>query len=203
MRRAWEFDLLVNPRDVRAGCIRFDEGHRTSKGYFGNLVRNSVWLVAVVLLLILLVVNARYMTDPTLDWETLRFSNKRLGIYSLSLAGGANGVHALQVSAKSRPPLPSTAIEWSDSLDFVSWALLVLFSMYTGLSLWRYGTSISTDVRVSCRAGDGSVGFRVFQAARHVTRRRASIPGRVLLSQRLRWPLHGDLRLQTGLFPML
>lgn len=110
VRRAWELGLLVSPRDARAGCIRFDEGHRTSKGYFGNLVRNSVWLVAVVLLLILLVVNARYMTDPTLDWETLRFSNKRLGIYSLSLAGGENGVYAT-VQLASTPALDSYRME--------------------------------------------------------------------------------------------
>jgi hypothetical protein len=40
-------------------------------------------------------------------------------------------------------------MDWSDALDFVSWALLVSFSLYTGLSLWRYGTSISTDVRAT------------------------------------------------------
>ena len=40
-------------------------------------------------------------------------------------------------------------MEWSDCLDFVSWGLLVLFSTYTGFSLWRYGTSISTDVRAT------------------------------------------------------
>ena len=73
---------------MRSGCIQFDEGHRTSKGYLGNLVRNSVWLLAVVLLLVLLVVNARYMTDPTLVSETLRFSNKRLGIYNVPVEGG-------------------------------------------------------------------------------------------------------------------
>ena len=41
------------------------------------------------------------------------------------------------------------AIDWSDSIDFVSWGLLILFSTYTGFSLWRYGTSISTDVRAT------------------------------------------------------
>jgi hypothetical protein len=108
------------------GCIKFDSGHRTSTGFFGNLVRFSIWLIAMAVMLIQVVVNAPYITNPLLFPETTRFTSKGIDITQYT------------------PPFT-----WSDAVDFFPYLLLVLFALYTGISLWRYGTSISTDVRAT------------------------------------------------------
>lgn len=107
------------------GCISFDRGHRRA-GMCGQLVRYSAWFVALALLLLDIVVSAPYMTNPLRHEETLRYTNKSLGIYRTA-----------------------SGVDWTDTFDFVPTALLLLFSFYTGVSFWRYGTTMSTDVRTT------------------------------------------------------
>jgi hypothetical protein len=59
--------------------------------------------------------------------ETSRFGSKRLAIYSTV----------------------GNTIDWTDAMDFFPYVLFLTFSIYSGLSLWRYGTTISTDVRAT------------------------------------------------------
>ena len=40
-------------------------------------------------------------------------------------------------------------VGWGDAVDFAPMLALLCFSGYTGASLWRYGTTISTDVRAT------------------------------------------------------
>ena len=127
-----EFELNYEVHKRRSanffGCITFDQGHRTSTGFFGKLVRYSVWVLALVVLLVQIVVNAPDMTNPSTTMPlTTRFSSKDLGIGRT--AGGV--------------------IDWSDAIDFFPTAILIAFSAYSGISLWRYGTTISTDVRTT------------------------------------------------------
>ena len=126
----FELTYAVHKRrsaNLFCGCIRFDEGHRTSTGFFGNLVRRSLWLAAIIALFVQILVNAPEMADPLSTMgATTRFTSKSLGI------GRTDG-----------------DIDWSDAVDFAPYVLLVTFALYVGIALWRFGTTISTDVRAT------------------------------------------------------
>jgi hypothetical protein len=106
------------------------QGHRTTTGFCGAIVRYGVWVVALLLLLVAVVVNAPQMTDPALAMPG----------YTRFTAYGAACV---------TNRAPGAGFGWGDAADFIPMLLLVVFSTYTGASLWRYGTTISTDVRAT------------------------------------------------------
>lgn len=112
------------------GCIAFDQGHRTSTGLCGALVRYSLWLVALGVLLIQLVVNAGAMAEPAAAMPR----------YARWTYLGGRSITSLD---------SGVGVGWGDAVDFFPMCLLLVFGGYTGASLWRYGTTISTDVRAT------------------------------------------------------
>ena len=129
-----EFELNYEVHKRRSanflfGLIAFDQGHRTTTGLLGALVRYSVWLIALAVLLIQIVVNAPSMSDPA----------GHMAGYTRFTAYGARAIVNTE----------GGAIGWGDAVDFFPMAVLLVFSSYTGASLWRYGTTISTDVRAT------------------------------------------------------
>jgi len=134
----WEMAYEVHKRrsaNFCAGCIRFDQGHRTA-GAVGVVARLGMWLLAAVLLLFSILINAPLMAAPADMVLTTRFTSGRLGLDNLAPAGD-NG---------SNNDIP---FDWHDGLDFVAMALLLALSAANGASLWLYGTTISTDVRAT------------------------------------------------------
>ena len=114
------------------GCITFDEGHRKKhSGCCSTFVRYSIWVLCFFLIMLSIVVNAKYIaepsevkrarTDPDLE-PRRRFESKGADFHSGNL---------------------------DDFIDYFPFLVLLVFTAYTGLSLWRYGSSISTDVRAT------------------------------------------------------
>jgi hypothetical protein len=119
-------------------CIVFDQGHRAAASALSHLLRYSMWLVALAVLLLQVVCNSTYTSDPLRAPHTARFTFKGLGL-GPGVDGGGTG------SGGSG----GAALGWQEVTDFFPWLILFVFSFYTGLSLWRYGTTMSTDVRAS------------------------------------------------------
>ena len=152
------------------GCLFFDQGRRRAAGLLSLLVRHSIWLVALALLLVQVVLNAPYMADPAHAPSTKRFTFKGVGDFvgtvrsssssSSSSGGGGGGGGGGSSSSVSGGGAdgdgayagygfgPSYA-GWQNAVDVVPWLALLGFSLYSGTSLWRYGTTISTDVRAT------------------------------------------------------
>lgn len=114
-------------RGVNFFCIAFDQGHRAT-GFVRALIRYSMWLIALAILLLQICVDSSYTAVPSAAPRTSRFTYKGFSLTHLEAVQGMN---------------------WQDAVDFFPWMFLFAFSLYTGLSLWRYGSTISTDVRSS------------------------------------------------------
>ena len=132
----FELNYEVHKRRSANFCcnlLQFDRGRfrgaggRGWEGVVAAVLRYALWVFALVILLLSLEANAPAMVEPSVAMPlTTRFVSGGLGISST--AGSP---------------------DFSDVMDFLPMLVLLLFSMYSGLSLWRYGTTISTDVRAS------------------------------------------------------
>jgi hypothetical protein len=135
----FELNYTVHKKRSSNFCcnlLRFDQGHRRSSSFLSHLVRHSMWLVGLAVLLLQIVTNSTYTAAPALAPRTARFGYKGVAVREES--GGGD-------------------FDWQDVTDFVPWVLLLTSSAQTGLSLWRYGTTTSTDVRASAVNPWGSV----------------------------------------------
>jgi hypothetical protein len=111
-----------------------------------SLLRYSMWFLGVATLLVQVTLNAPFTADPLAAPRTARFTFKGL---SLGNAAGT-GQGGVVVG-------PDSSFAWQEAVDFFPWLLLLSFALYSGLSLWRYGTTMSTDVRASALNPWGAV----------------------------------------------
>lgn len=110
------------------GCITFDQGRRLKFSFASNLVRYSTWLFAFALTIVSIIGSAEYIVFPLHYTKATRFVS---GVFVVP-DDDQDGIVTL-----------------SEITDFLVPLIFTCFSMYTGLSFWRYGTTISTDVRAS------------------------------------------------------
>jgi hypothetical protein len=110
------------------GLFTFDQGHRASHSLISQGLRYSLWVLGVVLLLLQVTLNAHYIVAPRQALRTARFSFKGLPLGSLA----------------------SPHIDWQDAADLIPWVIFLTWALVAGASLWRYGTSISTDINATC-----------------------------------------------------
>jgi hypothetical protein len=182
----FELNYTVHKRrSANFFCITFDQGHRRGGGGGGaaaassssssgassasasapasssssssssggglsvlssSLLRYSMWFLGVATLLVQVTLNAPFTADPLAAPRTARFTFKGL---SLGNAAGT-GQGGVVVG-------PDSSFAWQEAVDFFPWLLLLSFALYSGLSLWRYGTTMSTDVRASALNPWGAV----------------------------------------------
>lgn len=116
--------------------IKFDQGRRRSTSLLSFILRNSIWGLALSILLAQIVLNSPYIADPLSGSPPTRFLHK-------SFANFLSEVN----TAKSENR--GFELGWESGADVIPWFIFLTFSLYTGLSMWRYGTTISTDVRTS------------------------------------------------------
>ncbi|CAE7224333.1 unnamed protein product, partial [Symbiodinium sp. KB8] len=110
------------------GCITFDDGRRSKSSFTSQLVRYSIWMTSFVLVILSVIGAAAFIVKPSDYVRSSRFTNGGLQ----NPDGDGDGTASL-----------------SELLDFALPLLLLVFSFYTGASLWRYGTTISVDVRAT------------------------------------------------------
>lgn len=106
-------------------CITFDEGHRRKDGLCQQMIRYSVWLGSFLIFLVSTIADARFILAPaTIPTETARLTNK--SVRSQRLASGT--------------------FDLNDFVDVVPAAIGIAFVGFIGVTVSRYGTSMSTDV---------------------------------------------------------
>lgn len=130
----WELNYGVRKRrSANFCCLRFDLGHRSRSSFLSHVMRYSMWLMALAILIFELVLNANYSASPAEAPISSRFTFKGIpfDIYQKPDTFSKNG---------ARP------FDWQDAADFFPPCILVVVALYTGLSLWRFGTFISTDI---------------------------------------------------------
>lgn len=116
--------------------IKFDQGRRRSTSLLSFILRNSIWGLALSILLAQIVLNSPYIADPLYGSPPTRFLHKGFSSF-------LGEVH------KAKNENQEFILGWESGADVIPWFIFLTFSLYTGLSLWRYGTTISTDVRTS------------------------------------------------------
>ena len=118
--------------------IKFDQGRRRSTSLVSFILRNSIWGLALSVLLAQIVLNSPYIADPlsTSGSPPTRFLHKGFSSF-------------LNEVSLARTENRSFELGWESGADVIPWFIFLTFSLYTGLSMWRYGTTISTDVRTS------------------------------------------------------
>ena len=116
---AFEQAYVVHKRKVaNFCCIRFDRGHRlNSTTYRSNAMRLSMWFIAGCLLIFNLAMNILVVRGD-LDFHL----DKQQRFTTKSLI---------------------TNPQMGDLVEFV---LLVIFTLYFGVSLWKYGKNFSMSV---------------------------------------------------------
>lgn len=110
------------------GIFTFDQGHRRTHTLVSHTVRYSLWGVAIALLLAQLTLDAPYTSAPDAAPRTARFSYK-----GQPVPWGER--------AAERAPLDA-----QDCIDLFPWVVFLAWALVSGLSLWRYGTQMSTDI---------------------------------------------------------
>ena len=121
------------------GLFTFDQGHRASHSWLSQGLRYSIWILGVALLLAQITLNAPYMAAPREAPRVARFSFK----------GNPFGT-TLEIATSPNPDPNPNDIDWQDATDLVPWAIFISWALVSGASLWRYGTSISTDINATC-----------------------------------------------------
>eukprot|EP01138_Halocafeteria_seosinensis_P004476 gb/GECG01004579.1/.p1 GENE.gb/GECG01004579.1/~~gb/GECG01004579.1/.p1 ORF type:complete len:443 (+),score=23.90 gb/GECG01004579.1/:1-1329(+) len=128
-----QFELNYEVHKARSAnffcCITFDQGHRKKYGFASQVSRYSIWVTALFLAIVSIIASATHISDVDRFTETYRFTNKKLQI-----PGSGDR---------------QDDVTFSSVMDFVVPLILFAKSFYTGISFWRYGTSISTDVRAT------------------------------------------------------
>ena len=125
------FELAYVVRKKRSSnffCMTFDQGHRKKEGNCSSGIRYSVWVAAFLLVFVSTIGNAQYILAPSAAafTGTARFSVKSL-----------------------TPDRFGDGFTLSDFVDVVPEALGMVFTLYIGASLWRYGSVHSMDVSAS------------------------------------------------------
>ena len=110
------------------GLFTFDQGHRASHSFISQGLRYSLWVIGIAVLLVQVTVNAPYMAAPREAARVARFTFKGLPFGTLA----------------------SPYIDWQDATDLIPWVIFLAWALIAGASLWRYGTSISTDINATC-----------------------------------------------------